>query len=162
MLGNREQQENAPEASNWHLSDPLPSSNIPNDIAGEAIDSEELTTMIQNRIEELETATTTLLVDADERDIINSIKKANREMTQLIRAQGDQSEKLSVLHRRYMDLFQDMKRLEKEHARLKKREDVIINEKIAARNDMTRAMSVKSKLENLCRAAKTRRIKFKI
>jgi hypothetical protein len=52
-------------------------------------------------------------------------------MTQLIRAQGDQSEKLGILHRKYMELFQDMKRLEKEHTKLKKREDIIIREKDA-------------------------------
>ncbi len=95
---------------------------------GEFLDSDELTNMIQHRIEELETATTTLLVDADERDIINSIKKANREMSQLLRAQGDQSEKLSILQQRYMDLFRDMKRLEKEYSRLKKREESMVKE----------------------------------
>lgn len=50
-------------------------------------------------------------------------------MTQLIRTQGDQSEKLSVLHRRYMDLFHDMKRLEKDHALMKKREEALLKEK---------------------------------
>ncbi|KAI8052931.1 myosin-like coiled-coil protein-domain-containing protein [Syncephalis plumigaleata] len=160
MLGSREQ-ELTQGASIMNAAESLTLSHTPNETTGEPIDSEELTTMIQNRIEELETATTTLLVDADERDIINSIKKANREMTQLIRAQGDQSEKLGILHRKYMELFQDMKRLEKEHTKLKKREDIIIREKDAARNDMTRAISVKSKLENLCRELQreNRRIK---
>ncbi|RKP10934.1 Taxilin family, partial [Thamnocephalis sphaerospora] len=80
-----------------------------------------------------------------------SIQQTNHEMMQMIRAQGDQSEKLVTLHQRYMRLFLDMKRLEYECTQSRMRETILACEKDTAFSRLDRELSVKHRLERLCR-----------
>ncbi|CAG8457236.1 1032_t:CDS:10 [Ambispora leptoticha] len=113
------------------------------------LDPQELNNMIQNKISQLETESS--IEDEEEKAIAKAVKKASKEMKDIINSQDDQFDKLDTIQQRYMELFQDMKRLERDHAKMKKRNEQLQKEKDAVKSDLSKANSMKHKLENLCR-----------
>ncbi|KAG9293690.1 hypothetical protein G9A89_019027 [Geosiphon pyriformis] len=113
------------------------------------LDPQELTNMIQNKISQLETESS--IEDEEEKAIAKAVKKASKEMKDIINSQDDQLDKLDTIQQRYMELFQDMKRLERDHAKMKKRNEQLQKEKDSIKSDLSKANSMKHKLENLCR-----------
>ncbi|KAG5463459.1 MAG: myosin-like coiled-coil protein-domain-containing protein, partial [Olpidium bornovanus] len=140
--------------------------------------ADELNNMVQSRISQLETETA--LEDEEERALgvyptvwfcfpkrlLNeprpkSIRKANKEFKELVNAPvNDQSAKNSLVHQKYMDLvrnvpefehFHDLKRLERDNAKSKKRLEALTKERDASKAECNKALSVKAKLESLCR-----------
>ncbi|CAG8569741.1 3639_t:CDS:10 [Funneliformis caledonium] len=113
------------------------------------LDPQELNSMIQNKITQLETESS--IEDEEEKAFAKAVKKASREMKDIINSHDDQMEKFDTIQQRYMELFQDMKRLERDHAKMKKRNEQLQKEKDAAKSDLSKANSMKHKLENICR-----------
>lgn len=60
-------------------------------------------------------------------------------------------EKIDHVTRRWSDLFANMKRLERENIKNKKRADQLQKDKDASRNEASKANGLKEKLEKLCR-----------
>ncbi|CAG8496194.1 17942_t:CDS:10 [Cetraspora pellucida] len=114
-----------------------------------SLDPQELNNMIQNKISQLETESS--IEDEEEKSIAKAVKKASREMKEIINSQNDQMEKFDTIQQRYMELFQDMKRLERDYAKMKKRNEQLQKEKDAAKSDLSKTSSLKHKLENICR-----------
>ncbi|GET62971.1 alpha-taxilin, putative [Rhizophagus irregularis DAOM 181602=DAOM 197198] len=113
------------------------------------LDPQELNNMIQNKITQLENES--LIEDEEEKELAKAVKKASKEIKDTINSRDDQMEKFDMIQQRYMELFQDMKRLELDHVKLKKRNEQLQKEKDAARSDLSKANLMKHKFENICR-----------
>lgn len=59
--------------------------------------------------------------------------------------------KLETLQKRYTELLADMKRLERDHGKSKKRADQLQKERDHGRSELSKTVSMKEKLEKLCR-----------
>ncbi|CAG8487361.1 2387_t:CDS:10 [Diversispora eburnea] len=112
------------------------------------LDLQELN-MIQNKISQLETESS--IEDEEEKAIAKAIKKASREMKDIINSNDNQMEKIETIQQKYMELFQEMKRLERDHVKMKKRNEQLQKEKDSAKSELSKTNSMKHKLENICR-----------
>ncbi|KAK9478249.1 myosin-like coiled-coil protein-domain-containing protein [Lipomyces japonicus] len=79
------------------------------------------------------------------------VQEANSELLDIVGQHDNHLDKISAIQQKYSELFQEMKRHEREHIKAKKRAEVLLEEKSQIRNDFQRAQSFKEKLENLCR-----------
>ncbi|KAJ3163630.1 hypothetical protein HDU86_000213 [Geranomyces michiganensis] len=118
---------------------------------------EELSSMIQSKIVQLETESN--VEEEEEKAMARAIKKASRDMSLLIEGADQQqqqhqqagADKLDLVHSRYMDLFQDHKRLEREYALMKRKLEQVNKEKDSLKADNTKINAQKQKLETVCR-----------
>lgn len=84
-------------------------------------------------------------------EIEAEVKKANRDLSQLLNTMEPHNSKLDILQRKYSELLADMKRTEREHAKAKKRGDQLQKEKEEVGKERTRERGLKEKLEKLSR-----------
>jgi chromosome segregation ATPase len=84
-------------------------------------------------------------------EIDAEVKKANRDLSQLLNTLEPEKGKLDLLQKKYSDLFAEMKRVEREHTKAKKRADQLQKEKEEIGKDRGRERSMKEKLEKLSR-----------
>lgn len=115
------------------------SSNNPND-AHQALLS---------KISQLEASSTENAHEAAE--IEQEVKKANRDLSQLLNTLEPHNSKLDAVQRKYSELLADMKRVEREHVKAKKRGDQLQKEKEEIGKERTRERGLKEKLEKLSR-----------
>jgi hypothetical protein len=71
-----------------------------------SLDPQELNNMIQNKITQLETESS--IEDEEEKAIAKAVKKASREMKDIINSHDDQIEKFDTIQQRYMELVRDL------------------------------------------------------
>ncbi|APA09406.1 hypothetical protein sscle_05g041760 [Sclerotinia sclerotiorum 1980 UF-70] len=113
-----------------------------------ATDPSEASKLIAAKISQLE------LDAAGEKDqeaeIEREVKKANRELNNLT-SKMDDLQKIETLSRRVTEHLADMKRLERDNQKNKKRGDVLQKEKDVARTDLAKSNTLREKLEKLCR-----------
>ncbi|KAF7863927.1 hypothetical protein EAF04_006892 [Stromatinia cepivora] len=113
-----------------------------------ATDPSEASKLIAAKISQLE------LDAAGEKDqeaeIEREVKKANRELNNLT-SKMDDLQKIETLSRRVTEHLADMKRLERDNQKNKKRGDVLQKEKDVARTDLSKSNTLREKLEKLCR-----------
>lgn len=105
--------------------------------------------LLLSKISQLEASTTTTLAESAEID--TEVRKANRDLTSLLSTLPPATSKLDTLHRKYSDLLTEMKRVEREHIKAKKRGDVLQKEKEEVGKERTRERGLKEKLEKLSR-----------
>ena len=79
------------------------------------------------------------------------VRKATRDLNNLLAGMGTPLEKMEALQKKNQDLFADMKRLERDYNKSKKRADQLQKERDAQRTELTRTVGVKDKLEKLAR-----------
>ncbi|KAG9241386.1 myosin-like coiled-coil protein-domain-containing protein [Calycina marina] len=113
-----------------------------------ASDPTEDAKMIQAKIAQLE-------LDAaegkdQEAEIEREVKKANRELNTSM-SKMDELQKIDVLQKRVTEHLADMKRLERENQKNKKRGDNLQKEKDHGRAELSKSVQLKEKLEKLCR-----------
>lgn len=84
-------------------------------------------------------------------DIEREVKKATRDLTNLLSGIENPLSKLDATQKRYTDLVADMNRVMQENSKNKKRSDILQKEKDASRSELTKNAAMKSKIENLCR-----------
>ncbi|KAM4066478.1 myosin-like coiled-coil protein [Hirsutella rhossiliensis] len=113
-----------------------------------AMDSSEASRLLQARISQLEQDA------AGEKDqeleIEREVKRANRDLMQQV-AKMDDMQKIDHLTKRSSELLADMRRLEKENQKNKKRGDTLQKERDANRTELSKTVGLKEKLEKLCR-----------
>lgn len=85
-----------------------------------------------------------------EAEIEREVKKANRELNNLT-SKMDDLQKIEILQRRVTEHLANMKRLERDNQKNKKRGDLLQKEKDHARTDLSKTTTLKEKLEKLCR-----------
>lgn len=89
------------------------------------------------------------------------MKRATRDLTQQI-SKMDDSHKIDHLTKRSSELLADMRRLERENQRNKKRGDVLQKERDTNRTELSKAVGLKEKLEKLCRELQRDNNKMKV
>jgi hypothetical protein len=71
-------------------------------------------------------------------------------------------EKIELVSKRCSELFANMKRLERENIKNKKRADQLQKEKDSSRSDLSKQIGLKEKLEKLCRELQKENNKLKV
>ena len=118
---------------------PASTSNDPND-AHKALLS---------KISQLEASSTETA--KEEGEIEAEVKKANRDLSQLLGTMEPHNSKIDIVQRKYSELLSDMKRVEREHVKAKKRGDQLQKEKEEVSKNLTKEKAMKDKLEKLSR-----------
>ncbi|KAK4156330.1 myosin-like coiled-coil protein-domain-containing protein [Chaetomidium leptoderma] len=118
----------------------------------------EASKLIAQRISQLE------LDAAGEKDqeaeIEREVRKANRELHTQTSKMSD-IQKIEHLTKRCSDLLSEMKRHERESIKNKKRGDQLQKDKDSSRNELNKTVSLKEKLEKLCRELQKENNKLK-
>ncbi|KAI6918667.1 hypothetical protein KC355_g17436, partial [Hortaea werneckii] len=102
-----------------------------------------------SKISQLEASSTENAHEAAE--IEQEVKKANRDLSQLLNTLEPHNSKLDAVQKKYSELLADMKRVEREHVKAKKRGDQLQKEKEEIGKERTRERGLKEKLEKLSR-----------
>lgn len=89
------------------------------------------------------------------------MKKASRELTSQTSKMND-SQKIDHITKRCSDLLAEMKRHERENIKNKKRADQLQKEKDSIRNELSKTVGLKEKLEKLCRELQKENNKLKV
>lgn len=87
----------------------------------------------------------------EEGEIEAEVKKANRDLSQLLGTMEPHNSKIDIVQRKYSELLSDMKRVEREHIKAKKRGDQLQKEKEEVSKNLTKEKAMKDKLEKLSR-----------
>lgn len=74
----------------------------------------------------------------------------------------DDMQKIEILQKRVTEHLADMKRLERENLKNKKRGDILQKEKDLARTDLSKTNILKDKLEKLCRELQRENNRLKV
>lgn len=90
------------------------------------------------------------------------VKKATRDLTSLLNQMDNPLAKLETAQKKYSELLSDMRRLDRENAKNKKRADLYQKEKDQGRSQLTKSDAVKSKLEGVCRELQRENKKLKV
>ncbi|WPH03637.1 alpha-taxilin [Acrodontium crateriforme] len=102
-----------------------------------------------SKISQLEASSTENAHEAAE--IEAEVKKANRDLSQLLNTLEPHNSKLDIVQRKYTELLGEMKKVEREHVKAKKRGDQLQKEKEEIAKERTRERGLKEKLEKLSR-----------
>ena len=89
------------------------------------------------------------------------VKKATRDLTNLLNQMDNPLSKLETLQKKYSELLSDMRRLDRDNAKNKKRADLYQKEKDQSRSQLTKTDAVKAKLESVCRELQKENKKLK-
>lgn len=89
------------------------------------------------------------------------VKKASRELNNQT-SKLDEFGKIEALQKRCADLFAEMKRLERDNLKNKKRGDTLQKEKDASRNELSKNVTLREKLEKLCRELQRENNRLKV
>lgn len=89
------------------------------------------------------------------------VKRANRDLAQQVAKMSD-LQKIEHLTRRSSELLADMRRVERENQKNKKRGDALQKEKDANRTELSKTVGLKEKLEKLCRELQRDNNKYKV
>ncbi|KAF9899421.1 hypothetical protein EC991_008918 [Linnemannia zychae] len=65
----------------------------------------------------------------EEKAIAKQMKKVHREISQVSNGQEDQIAKVNLMQRKYLEMFQDMRKQERDHAKLKKKYELLQRER---------------------------------
>jgi STE24 endopeptidase len=95
------------------------------------------------------------------RKIEREVKRANRDLLQQV-SKMDDMQKIEHLMKRSSELLADMRRLERENQKNKKRGDALQKERDASRTELSKTVGLKEKLEKLCRELQRDNNKMKV
>ena len=87
----------------------------------------------------------------EQAEIEAEVKKANRDLSQLLNTMEPHNSKLDTVQRKYTELLSEMKKVEREHVKAKKRGDQLQKEKEETAKDRNKERGIKEKLEKLSR-----------
>lgn len=89
------------------------------------------------------------------------VKRAVRDLTNLLAGMETLS-RIEIVQKKYAELLADMKRLDRENVKSKKRADQLQKEKDQGRSELSKTVSMKEKLEKLCRELTRENKKIKV
>jgi hypothetical protein len=93
--------------------------------------------------------------------IEREVKKASRELNNQT-SKLDDIQKIDTLQKRCADLFAEMKRHERDNLKNKKRADQLQKEKDHSRTELSKNISLREKLEKLCRELQRENNRLKV
>ena len=95
-------------------------------------------------------------------DIEREVKKATRDLSNLLTGMENPLSKLEAVQKKYTDLLADMNRVMRDNTKNKKRSDVLQKEKDSSRSELTKTVAMREKLEKLCRELQRDNKKLKV
>ncbi|KAJ5096080.1 hypothetical protein NUU61_005436 [Penicillium alfredii] len=84
-------------------------------------------------------------------EIEREVKKATRDLNQLLNNIESPMTRLETVHKKYTELLADMKKLDRDYAKSKKRADQLQKDQDKSKSELTKTVTMKDKLEKLCR-----------
>ncbi|KAI5838905.1 myosin-like coiled-coil protein-domain-containing protein [Morchella snyderi] len=151
-----------PESPSSNTTPPLPTPTVPAPVANKkgggvgvvpkpkkTLDPSEVNSLLAAKISQLESDAS--MEEEEEKAISRAVRKANKELAELVSGRDDHLAKVDAIQTKYSELLHEMKRLERDHAKARKRADQLQKERDQSRSEMQKAVTVKHKLESLCR-----------
>ncbi|PGH18179.1 hypothetical protein AJ80_04566 [Polytolypa hystricis UAMH7299] len=86
-----------------------------------------------------------------EAEIEREVKKATRDLNQLLSNIESPMTRLETVHKKYTELLADMKKLDRDYAKSKKRADQLQKDQDKGKSELNKTATMKDKLEKLCR-----------
>ncbi|KAJ6000250.1 hypothetical protein N7481_000659 [Penicillium waksmanii] len=86
-----------------------------------------------------------------EQEIEREVKKATRDLNQLLNNIESPMTRLETVHKKYIELLSDMKKLDRDYAKSKKRADQVQKDQEKGKSELNKTVTMKDKLEKLCR-----------
>ncbi|KAL2815582.1 myosin-like coiled-coil protein-domain-containing protein [Aspergillus cavernicola] len=86
-----------------------------------------------------------------EQEIEREVKKATRDLNQLLTNIESPMTRLETVHKKYTELLADMKKLDRDYAKSKKRADQLQKDQDKSKSELNKTVTMKDKLEKLCR-----------
>jgi chromosome segregation ATPase len=90
------------------------------------------------------------------------VKRANRDLSSLLSTIESPLSRLEIVQKKYTDLLADLRRLEREHAKSKKRAEQLQKERDAGRTELSKMVAMKEKMEKLSRELQKEKQKLKV
>ncbi|KAI9668285.1 MAG: hypothetical protein M1821_001105 [Bathelium mastoideum] len=84
-------------------------------------------------------------------EVEREVRKANRDLVNLLNNLETPLQKLELVRKRYSDLYRKMKEHERDHQREKRRADQLQREKDTAKSELSKATSAETKTNNMYR-----------
>ncbi|EAU34480.1 conserved hypothetical protein [Aspergillus terreus NIH2624] len=86
-----------------------------------------------------------------EAEIEREVKKATRDLNQLLSNIESPMTRLETVHKKYTELLADMKKLDRDYTKSKKRADQLQKDQDKGKSELNKTVTMKDKLEKLCR-----------
>lgn len=90
------------------------------------------------------------------------VKKATRDLSQLLTNIESPLTRLDTVQKKYTELLADMKKLDREYAKNKKRADQLQKDQDKSKSELNKTAIMKDKLEKLCRELTKENKKVKV
>lgn len=90
------------------------------------------------------------------------VKKATRDLNQLLNTMESPMTRLEAVSKKYTELLADMKKLDRDYAKSKKRADQLQKEQEKGKSEFGKTVTMKDKLEKLCRELTKENKKVKV
>lgn len=90
------------------------------------------------------------------------MKKATRDLNQLLNNIESPMTRLEAVHKKYTELLADMKKLDRDYAKSKKRADQLQKDQDKGKSELSKTVTMKDKLEKLCRELTKENKKVKV
>ncbi|CAG8180822.1 unnamed protein product [Penicillium salamii] len=97
-----------------------------------------------------------------EAEIEREVKKATRDLNQLLNNIESPMTRLETVHKKYTELLADMKKLDRDYSKSKKRADQLQKDQDKGKSDLSKTVTMKDKLEKLCRELTKENKKVKV
>ncbi|RAO67010.1 uncharacterized protein BHQ10_003022 [Talaromyces amestolkiae] len=86
-----------------------------------------------------------------EAEIEREVKKATRDLNQLLSNIESPMTRLETVHKKYTELLAEMKKLDRDYTKSKKRADQLQKDQDKGKSELNKTATMKDKLEKLCR-----------
>ncbi len=90
------------------------------------------------------------------------VKKATRDLNQLLNNIESPLTRLDTVQKKYTELLADMKKLDRDYAKSKKRADQLQKDQDKSKSEYNKTATMKDKLEKLCRELTKENKKVKV
>ena len=90
------------------------------------------------------------------------VKRANRDLSNLLSNIESPLSRLDVVQKKYTDLLADMRRLEREYGKSKKRAEQLQKDRDVSKTELSKMASMKEKMEKLSRELQKEKQKLKV
>ncbi|KAK5194991.1 hypothetical protein LTR92_005121 [Exophiala xenobiotica] len=131
------------------LPPPAPAAKKPKAKKDKQLSAEENAKLVQARLSQLEQEKAG--EKSQQAEVDREVKKAQRDLNELISSVEAPLGRLEVVQKKYEDLLREMQKVEREYQKTKKRADQLQKEQEKGKSEFNKTATMKDKLEKLCR-----------
>ena len=88
---------------------------------------------------------------SQQQEVDREVKKATKDLNELMHSVKDPMTRVDLVQRKYEDLLAEMKKVEREYAKTKKKSDQQQKDQDKSKSELNKTATMKDKLEKLCR-----------